>query len=87
MGLVLRRDGRFVHEGVLVRHAKLHAAFLKGVRFVEEEGVFIVQIGHFRAQIEVEDTPFESGRRRRSRSTSPYGPKQSLEATSPNVQE
>ena len=55
---MLRRDGRFVHEGVLVSHPKLHAAFLKGVRFAEQEGVFIVQIGRFRGQIEVEDTPF-----------------------------
>ncbi len=57
-GLILRRDGRFKHEGVEVTHAKLHQVFLSGVRYAEEEGVFIVQLGRFRGQIEVEDTPY-----------------------------
>lgn len=39
-------------------HPRLHAAFLRGVHWAEEEGVFVVQLGHFRGQIEVEDTPF-----------------------------
>ena len=45
----------FWHEGARVSHPKLHAAFLRGVRFLEEEGVFVVQLGHFRGQIDVED--------------------------------
>jgi hypothetical protein len=56
--LVLRRDMSFWHEGQPVSHPKLYAAFLRGVRYLEEEGVFVVQLGHFRGQIEVEDTPF-----------------------------
>ena len=48
----------FWHEGVQVTHPKLYAAFLRGVRFLEEEGVFVVQLRHFRGQIEVEDTPW-----------------------------
>jgi hypothetical protein len=31
---------------------------VRGVRFAEEEGVFVVQLGPFRGEIEVEDTPF-----------------------------
>ena len=39
-------------------HPKLHRAFLRGVRFLDREGVWIVQLGRFRGQIEVEDTPY-----------------------------
>ena len=31
---------------------------LRGVRFLDEEEVFVVQVGPYRGQIEVEDTPF-----------------------------
>ena len=48
----------FEHEGQLVTHPRLYRAFLRGVRFLDDEGVFVVQLGHFRGQIEVEDTPF-----------------------------
>jgi hypothetical protein len=57
-GIILRRDMTFWHEGVKVTHPKLYAAFLRGVDFAEEEGVFVVRVGHFRGQIEVEDTPY-----------------------------
>ena len=57
-GLVLRADMTFWHEGVKVTHRGLHRAFLRGVDFAEEEGVFVVRLGHFRGQIEVEDTPY-----------------------------
>ena len=57
-GLVLRADMTFWHEGVKVTHRRLHSAFLRGVDFAEEEGVFVVRLGHFRGQIEVEDTPY-----------------------------
>ncbi len=57
-GLVLRADMTFWHEGVKVTHPRLHSAFLRGVDFAEEEGVFVVRLGHFRGQIEVEDTPY-----------------------------
>jgi hypothetical protein len=36
----------------------MHRVFLRGVRFLDDEGVFVVQVGRFRGQIEVEDTPF-----------------------------
>jgi hypothetical protein len=57
-GLLLRRDMRFEHEGALVTHPRVHAALLRGVRFADAEGVWIVQLGRFRAQIDVEDVPF-----------------------------
>ena len=55
---MLCRDGRFVHDGIEVTHPRLREAFRRGVRFAEAEGVFVVQLGVFRGQIEVEDTPF-----------------------------
>ncbi len=40
-----------------VRHdPRLYRAFLRGVAFDEAEEVFVVRLGHFRGQIEVEDT-------------------------------
>ena len=47
-----------MHEGQKVTHPGLYRAFLRGVRFLDAEGVFVVQIGHFRAEIDVEDVPF-----------------------------
>jgi len=49
---------RFRHEGQIVTHQRLHRVLLRGVRFLEEEGVFVVQVGPYRGQIEVEDTAF-----------------------------
>ena len=53
---MLRRDGRFFHEGEPVRNVRLQRAFRRGVRFLAVEGVWVVQIGRFRGAIEVEDT-------------------------------
>ena len=58
IGLVLRRDGSFWHEGVRVTHPRLHAALLAGVRFAEDEQTFVVQLQNFRGWLEVEDTAF-----------------------------
>lgn len=49
---------RFRHEGQIVTHPRLHRVLLRGVRFSDQEGVFVVQVGPYRGQIEVEDTPF-----------------------------
>jgi hypothetical protein len=57
-GLRLHRDGRFGHEGQPIRHARLRAALESGVRHLEEEDGFVVQLGRFRARIDVEATPF-----------------------------
>jgi hypothetical protein len=43
---------------VRVTHERIHRALLRGVRYLEEEGVFVTTLRHFRGQIDVEDTPF-----------------------------
>ena len=57
-GLVLHRDGSWAHEGVPITHPRLRAAFDRGVRFLPDEGKYVVQIGRFRGQIEIEETGF-----------------------------
>ena len=57
-GLVLHRDGTWSHEGQPFRHARLRAVFDRSVRYLPQEGIYVVQIGRFRGQIEVEETAF-----------------------------
>src|SRR5262245_46108282 len=57
-GLVLHRDGRFTHEGHPIRHARLRAAFERGVRWLPAERKYVVQLGRFRGEIEVEEAAF-----------------------------
>ena len=57
-GLVLRRDGSWIHDGHPFEHARLRAVFDRSVRFLPGEGVYVVQLGRFRGQIEVEETGF-----------------------------
>jgi len=57
-GLVLHRDGSWAHEGVPVRNRKLRALFDRSVRYLPEEGVYIVQVGRFRGRIEPEEAAF-----------------------------
>ena len=57
-GLVLHHDGRWTHEGVAIANPRLRAAFDRGVRFLPEAGVYVVQLGRFRGQIEVEEAAF-----------------------------
>ncbi len=57
-GLVLRHDGRFLHEGEPIRNRKLREHFERSVDYLPEEGKFIVRLGHFRGQIEVEEAGF-----------------------------
>jgi hypothetical protein len=57
-GLVLHRDGRWSHEGQPILHPRLRAAFDRGVRWLPDERVFVVQLGRFRGQIEVEEAAF-----------------------------
>jgi hypothetical protein len=57
-GLRLHHDGRWSHEGVPIRNRRLRAAFDRGVRYVPEAGVFVVALGRFRGQIEVEEAAF-----------------------------
>lgn len=57
-GLRLHHDGRFSHEGEPIRHAKLRAHFERSVEYLPDEGKFIVRLGHFRGQVEVEEAGF-----------------------------
>ncbi len=57
-GLVLHAEGSWSHEGIPITHTRLRAAFDRGVRFLPEAGVYVVQIGRFRGQIEVEEAGF-----------------------------
>jgi hypothetical protein len=57
-GLVLHHDGVWSHEGVPIRNRRLRAAFDRGVRYLPEAGVYVVQLGRFRGQIEVEEAAF-----------------------------
>jgi len=57
-GLVLHHDGSWTHQGEPVLHTRLREAFDRGVRYLPDEGVYVVQIGHFRGQIEIEEAAF-----------------------------
>ena len=57
-GLRLHHDGSWTHEGVPIRNRKLRAAFDRSVRYVPEADVFVVQLGRFRGQIDVEEAAF-----------------------------
>jgi len=57
-GLVLHRDGRWTHEGVPITNRKLRELFDRSVRFLPEEGKYVVQVGRFRGQVDPEETGF-----------------------------
>jgi hypothetical protein len=79
-GLVLHHDGRWTHEGHPILHHKIREVFDRSVRFLPDEGEagkYVVQIGRFRGEIEVEEAGFfvrefdaEAGRVRLSDGTS-----------------
>jgi hypothetical protein len=58
LGLVLHRDGRFLHEGHPVTNRRLRAAFDRGVRWLPADGKYVVTLGHFRGQVDVEEAGF-----------------------------
>jgi hypothetical protein len=57
-GLVLHRDGSWTHEGIPIRHARLRAAFDRSVRYLADEGRYVVQLGRFRGEIVIEEAGF-----------------------------
>ena len=57
-GLVLHHDGSWTHEGVPIGNRRLRAAFDRSVRYLPEEQKYVVQLGRFRGQIEVEEAAF-----------------------------
>jgi hypothetical protein len=61
--LLLHHDGSWTHEGQPILNRRLREAFDRGVRFLPGEGadgedVFVVSLGRFRGQIDVEEAPF-----------------------------
>ena len=57
-GLVLRHDGTWRHEGQRILNRKLRAKFDRSVVYLPDEGKYVVQLGRFRGQIEVEEAGF-----------------------------
>ena len=57
-GLRLHHDGSWTHDGQPIWNRKLRAAFDRSVRYLPDEDCFVVQLAHFRGQIEVEEAPF-----------------------------
>jgi hypothetical protein len=55
---VLHHDGRWTHEGIPLLNRKLRAAFDKAVRYLPEEDKYVVQLGRFRGEIELEEAGF-----------------------------
>lgn len=57
-GLVLRHDGRWIHEGEPFLNRKLRALFDRSVRYLPEVDKFVVQVQQFRGEIEIEEAGF-----------------------------
>jgi len=57
-GLRLHHDGRFSHEGEPIRNERLRRHFDRSVEYLPAEGKYIVRLGHFRGEIEVQEAAF-----------------------------
>ncbi len=57
-GLRLHHDGRWTHEGFPLLNRKLREAFDRSVRYLPEEDKYVVQLQHFRGEIELEEAGF-----------------------------
>ena len=57
-GLVLRHDASWRHEGQPIRNRRLREHFDRSVAYLPEEAAFVVRLGRFRGQIEVEEAAF-----------------------------
>lgn len=57
-GLVLHHDGRFSHEGAPIGNRLLREHFDRSVEYLPEEDKYIVRLGRFRGQIDVEEAGF-----------------------------
>lgn len=57
-GLVLHHDGSWSHEGEPIRHRRMREHFDRHVRYLPEEGKYVVFLRHFRGEIEVEEAAF-----------------------------
>jgi len=57
-GLILHHDARWSHEGEPIRNRKLRERFDRAVVYLPDESKYVVRIGHFRGEIEVEEAGF-----------------------------
>ncbi|MGH0035166.1 MAG: hypothetical protein ACQGVK_09050 [Myxococcota bacterium] len=57
-GLVLRHDGTWRHEGQPIHNRKLREHFDRSVVYLPDERKYVVRLGRFRGQIEVEEAGF-----------------------------
>ena len=57
-GMVLHHDGRCTHQGHPILNHKMREVFDRSVRFLPDEGKYVVQIGRYRGEIEVEEAGF-----------------------------
>jgi hypothetical protein len=57
-GLVLHRDGRWTHQGQPILNRRIREKFDGSVRYLPEQGKYVVQVGRFRGEIEVEEAGF-----------------------------
>jgi len=55
---VLHHDGRWTHEGQPILNRKLREKFDRSVRYLADEDKYVVQVGRFRGEIEVEEAAF-----------------------------
>ncbi|MBW2233643.1 MAG: DUF1285 domain-containing protein [Deltaproteobacteria bacterium] len=57
-GLILHHDGRWSHEGQPILNRRLRECFDRSVEYLADEAKFVVRIGRFRGQIEVQEAAF-----------------------------
>ena len=57
-GLVLDREGRWFHDGVLVEHPKIAEAFNRGIER-DEQGRYVLRFGDDWCFVTVEDAPLQ----------------------------
>lgn len=56
--LVLHHDGRWSHEGQPIQNRRLREHFDRSVRYLPDEGKYVVTLRHFRGEIIVEEAGF-----------------------------
>ena len=57
-GLVLHHDGKWSHEGQPILNKRLREKFDRSVVYLASQGKFVVQVGQFKGEIEVEEAAF-----------------------------
>ena len=57
-GLVLHHDGKWSHEGQPILNRRLREKFDRSVVYLANQGKFVVQVGRFKGEIEVEEAAF-----------------------------